>query len=114
MLLQDASSPNHTLDLASTLEVGSAAAKTSADNDGNSSVRSVLIIAFQFTFENHLREHVASMAWQYVRSVVTSVQRAAMVLAPSRMGSHLGLRSLPGTPEALTLAWWIYQSYRWE
>lgn len=37
-----------------------------------------MIIAFQFTFKNHLREHIASIAWQYLRNVVTSIQRAAM------------------------------------
>nr|QOQ51219.1 class III HD-Zip protein [Picea abies] len=109
----DGSSPNRTLDLASALEIGSAGTRTSVDYGGNSSnLRSVLTIAFQFTFENHLRENVASMARQYVRGVVASVQRVAMALAPSRLGSHLGPRLPPGTPEALTLARWVCQSYR--
>nr|ABD90526.1 class III homeodomain-leucine zipper [Ginkgo biloba] len=107
------SGPNRTLDLASALEVGSAGTRTSGDSGANSfNLRSVLTIAFQFTYENHLRENVASMARQYVRSVVASVQRVAMALAPSRLSSHVGPRLPPGTPEALTLARWICQSYR--
>nr|AGM34022.1 class III homeodomain leucine zipper protein 32 [Larix kaempferi] len=109
----DGSSPNRTLDLASALEIGSAGTRTSVDYGGNNSnFRSVLTIAFQFTFENHIRENVASMARQYLRGVVASVQRVSMALAPSRMGSHLGPRLPPGTPEALTLARWVCQSYR--
>nr|ABD75307.1 class III homeodomain-leucine zipper protein C3HDZ2 [Ginkgo biloba] len=109
----DGSSPNRTLDLASALEIGPAGTRVSGDYGGNSgNLRSVLTIAFQFTYENHLRENVASMARQYVRSVVASVQRVAMALAPSRLSSHLGPRPPPGTPEALTLARWICHSYR--
>nr|ADV04322.1 class III homeodomain leucine zipper protein [Picea glauca] len=104
--------PNRTLDLASALEVGSAGARTSGDSGANSNLRSVLTIAFQFTYESHLRENVAAMARQYVRSVVASVQRVAMALAPSRLSAHVGPRPPPGTPEALTLARWICQSYR--
>jgi len=104
--------PNRTLDLASALEVGSAGTRTSGDSGANSNLRSVLTIAFQFTYESHLRENVAAMARQYVRSVVASVQRVAMALAPSRLSAHVGPRPPPGTPEALTLARWICQSYR--
>ena len=112
-IMQDSSSPNRTLDLASALEVGPTGARPPGDYGGNSSnLRSVLTIAFQFTYESHLQENVASMARQYVRSVVASVQRVAIALAPSRLGSHLGPRLPPGTPEALTLARWICQSYR--
>ena len=86
-LSQDAPTANRTLDLASTLEVGSgAAARSSSENASNTyNLRSVLTIAFQFTYENHLRESVAAMARQYVRSVVASVQRVAMAIAPSRL-----------------------------
>ncbi|MED6135065.1 Homeobox-leucine zipper protein ATHB-14 [Stylosanthes scabra] len=100
-----------TLDLASTLEVGSGNARAAGEADGYN-LRSVLTIAFQFTFENHLRDSVAAMARQYVRSVVGSVQRVAMAIAPSRVGTQLGPKSLPGSPEALTLARWISRSYR--
>ncbi|KAK1365081.1 Homeobox-leucine zipper protein hox32 [Heracleum sosnowskyi] len=52
------------------------------------------------------------MARQYVRSVVSSVQRVAMAIAPSRLNTHLGPKQLPGSPEALTLSRWICRSYR--
>lgn len=102
-----------TLDLASTLEVGANAARSAGETDLSSyNLRSVLTIAFQFTFENHLQENVAAMARQYVRSVVGSVQRVAMAISPSRLSSSTGLKPLPGSPEALTLARWICRSYR--
>ncbi|CAN1784941.1 Homeobox-leucine zipper protein ATHB-8 [Linum perenne] len=104
----DASSPNRTLDLASALEVGRPSGNKAC---GSTSTKSVMTIAFQFGFEMHLQENVASMARQYVRSIIASVQRVAMALSPSGFGSQPGLRSLPGSPEALTLARWISQSY---
>ncbi|KAG5016754.1 hypothetical protein JHK82_022407 [Glycine max] len=79
-------------------------------NDYN--LRLVLTIAFQFTFENHLRDNVTVMARQHVHNVVRSIQRVAMAIAPSRLSSQLGSKSLPGPPEALTLARWICKSYR--
>lgn len=72
-----------------------------------------MTIAFQFAFEIHLQDNVASMARQYVRSIIASVQRVALALSPSRFGSNSGFRPPPGTPEAQTLAGWICQSYRW-
>ncbi|GMY38079.1 homeobox-leucine zipper protein ATHB-14-like isoform X1 [Fagus crenata] len=108
-----AAAATRTLDLASTLEVGAGGARPAGEADLNSyNLRSVLTIAFQFTFENHLRDNVAAMARQYVRSVVGSVQRVAMAISPSRLGSQMGPKSLPGSPEALTLARWICRSYR--
>lgn len=74
--------------------------------------RSVLTIAFQFTFESHLREDVAAMARHYVRTVVGSVQRVAMAIAPSRISAHLSPKVSPSSPEALTLVRWITRSYR--
>lgn len=101
--------------MASTLEVGGGGARPSSEVDTNNcNLRSVLTIAFQFTFENHLRDNVAAMARQYVRSVVGSVQRVAMAISPSWVGSHVGPKSLPGSPEALTLARWICRSYRYD
>ncbi|KAJ4979548.1 hypothetical protein NE237_010328 [Protea cynaroides] len=101
-----------TLDLASTLEVGPGGARSSGETASNNyNLRSVLTLAFQFTFENHFRENVASMARQYVRSVVGSVQRVAMAIAPSCLGSQIGPKPPPGSPEALTLARWISRSY---
>jgi len=95
------------------MEVGSTNARAASEADLNGyNLRSVLTIAFQFTFENHTRDNVAAMARQYVRSVVGSVQRVAMAIAPSRLSTQLGPKSLPGSPEALTLARWISRSYR--
>ncbi|KAF9613559.1 hypothetical protein IFM89_008950 [Coptis chinensis] len=109
----DASSPNRTLDLASALEIGPAGSRASGDYSGScGSMRSVMTIAFQFAFESHLQDNVASMARQYIRSIISSVQRVALALSPSLLGSHSGLRPPPGTPEARTLARWICHSYR--
>ncbi|GLT35716.1 hypothetical protein SLA2020_101430 [Shorea laevis] len=109
----DAPGATRTLDLASALEVGPGGARPAGDADANNyNLRSVLTIAFQFTFENHFRDNVAAMARQYVRSVVGSVQRVAMAIAPSRLNSQMGPKGLPGSPEALTLARWICRSYR--
>ncbi|XP_068655721.1 homeobox-leucine zipper protein HOX32-like isoform X1 [Aristolochia californica] len=108
----DGPAATRTLDLASSLE-GSGGARSAGETGSNSyNLRSVLTIAFQFTFENHLRDSVAAMARQYVRSVVGSVQRVAMAIAPSRLGSHLGPKPPPCSPEAVTLARWICRSYR--
>ncbi|OIT34487.1 PREDICTED: homeobox-leucine zipper protein ATHB-15-like isoform X1 [Nicotiana attenuata] len=110
---KESSSPNRTLDLTSALETGPAENKVGNDlhtNGGTS--RSVMTIAFQFAFESHMQENVASMARQYVRSIISSVQRVALALSPSHLGSHGGLRLPLGTPEAHTLARWICQSYR--
>ena len=111
--MQDSSTATRTLDLASTLEIGSGATacsvKETASNAYN--LRSVLTIAFQFTYENHLQGNVATMARQYVRSVVASVQRVAMAIAP-RPGCQIGVKHPPGSPEAHTLARWVSRSYR--
>ncbi|KAL3632967.1 Homeobox-leucine zipper protein ATHB-15 [Castilleja foliolosa] len=104
----EATSPNRTLDLASALETGPAGSKSSNGLSSTSGTsRSVMTIAFQFAFESHMQENVANMARQYVRSIISSVQRVALALSPSH-----GLRSQLGTPEAQTLARWICQSYR--
>ncbi|MQM02473.1 hypothetical protein Taro_035237 [Colocasia esculenta] len=109
----DVSSPTRTLDLASALDVGPTGNKMSSKYSGNvGGMRSVMTIAFQFAFENHLQENVASMARQYVRSIISSVQRVALALSPSCIGPHGSPRLPPGNPEALTLAHWICQSYR--
>ncbi|KAF3550253.1 hypothetical protein DY000_02010376 [Brassica cretica] len=112
---KEASSPNRTLDLASALEIGPAGTtKASTDQSGNSGTcaRSVMTIAFEFGVESHMQEHVASMARQYVRGIISSVQRVALALSPSHICSQVGLRTPLGTPEAQTLARWICQSYR--
>ena len=112
-MVQDGPGATRTLDLASALEVGTGGARSTAEADPkNYNLRSVLTIAFQFTFENHYRENVAAMARQYIRSIVGSVQRVAMAIAPSRLSSQMVPKSLPGSPEAVTLARWIWRSYR--
>ncbi|KAF3784295.1 Homeobox-leucine zipper protein [Nymphaea thermarum] len=104
----DGSSPKRTLDLASALEVGPTGNKMFGSLSGSScNMRSVLTIAFQFTYEEHLQHNVATMARQYVRSVISSVQRVAMALTPSQLSAHPGIRPPLGSPEALTLARWI-------
>lgn len=113
-MVQDGPGATRTLDLASTLEVGGGARSTGESDSKNYNLRSVLTIAFQFTFENHYRDNVAAMARQYVRSIVGSVQRVAMAIAPSRLSSHMVPKPLPGSPEAVTLARWIWRSYRLE
>ncbi|CAF2095551.1 BnaA05g09120D [Brassica napus] len=102
-------SANRTLDLASALE-GSTRQGSEADTNG-CNFRSVVTIAFQFTFDNHTRDNVASMARQYVRSIVGSIQRVALAIAP-RPGSSISPVSAPTSPEALTLVRWISRSYR--
>nr|QOQ51176.1 class III HD-Zip protein [Ginkgo biloba] len=103
---------SRTLDLASTLEVGSdlgmAITETGA---ASNNLRSIVTIAFQFGYENHNCDIVSIAARKYMRTVVASVQRVAMAIAP-RVGSTLGLRNLSGTTEVLTLVKRIVESYR--
>ncbi|KAL2462620.1 Homeobox-leucine zipper protein ATHB-15 [Forsythia ovata] len=107
------SSPNRTLDLASALETGTTGNKSSSgDAVTGGSTRSVMTIAFQFAFESHMQENVTMMARQYVRSIISSVQRVALALSPSNLGTQGSLGSPLGTPEAHILARWICQSYR--
>jgi homeobox-leucine zipper protein len=75
-------------------------------------LRSVLTIAFQFPYEMHLQDSVAAMARQYVRSVISAVQRVSMAISPSQSGLNAGHRMLSGFPEAATLARWVCQSYQ--
>uniref|UniRef100_A0A803NDF4 MEKHLA domain-containing protein n=1 Tax=Chenopodium quinoa TaxID=63459 RepID=A0A803NDF4_CHEQI len=97
-------SPKCILDLTSALEVGAAGNKSLTDNSGSGSGKSVMTIAFQFAFKIHLQESVATMARQYVWSIISSVQKVASALSPSRFGSLNGSPLSPGTPEAQTLA----------
>ncbi|XP_044355945.1 homeobox-leucine zipper protein HOX29 isoform X3 [Triticum aestivum] len=107
----DTSSPNCTLDLASTLEVGTPGSRIPGHS--RSSSKAVMTIAFQFAFESHLQDSVAAMARQYMRSIISSVQRIALALSSSHLVPHGSSRLLPSvTPEAATLSRWIVQSYR--
>ncbi|MBA0774549.1 hypothetical protein Gotri_009751 [Gossypium trilobum] len=109
---QDSLTTNRTLDLTSSLEVGPATNHAAGDTSSCRNTRSVLTIAFQFPFESNLRDNVATMARQYVRSVISSVQRVAMAISPSGLNPAVGSKLSPGSPEALTLAHWICRSYR--
>ncbi|TYH70368.1 hypothetical protein ES332_D05G112400v1 [Gossypium tomentosum] len=108
---QDSLTTNRTLDLTSSLEVGPATNHAAGDTSSCRNTRSVLTIAFQFPFESNLRDNVATMARQYVRSVISSVQRVAMAISPSGLNPAVGSKLSPGSPEALTLAHWICRSY---
>ncbi len=110
--LQDGIGLNRTLDLASTLEGDHDVGLNGETKSNNSSgqVRSVLTIAFQFAYEVHTRETCAVMARQYVRTVVSSVQRVAMALAPSSVQP----RQTPGNSDAISLARHILSSYRYQ
>ncbi|TYJ33530.1 hypothetical protein E1A91_A05G109300v1 [Gossypium mustelinum] len=108
---QDSLTTNRTLDLTSSLEVGPATNHAAGGTSSCRNTRSVLTIAFQFPFESNLRDNVATMARQYVRSVISSVQRVAMAISPSGLNPAVGSKLSPGSPEALTLAHWICRSY---
>uniref|UniRef100_A0A804MWN2 Uncharacterized protein n=1 Tax=Zea mays TaxID=4577 RepID=A0A804MWN2_MAIZE len=60
-----------------------------------------------------LDDSVATMAHQYVCSVVSAVQRVSMAISPSESGLNAGQRMLSGFPEAATLARWVCQSYHY-
>ncbi|KAL0460194.1 UNVERIFIED_CONTAM: Homeobox-leucine zipper protein REVOLUTA [Sesamum latifolium] len=109
--LQDSLTSHKTLDLTSSLEVGPATSNNGKIAAASCSARSILTIAFQFPFENNLQENVATMARQYVRSVISSVQRVAMAISPSGLSPTVGSKLSPASPEALTLSHWICQSY---
>ncbi|RVW38841.1 Homeobox-leucine zipper protein REVOLUTA [Vitis vinifera] len=108
---QETLTTHRTLDLTSSLEVGPATNQAAGDSSSCYNTRSVLTIAFQFPFESNLQDNVATMARQYVRSVISSVQRVAMAISPSGLGPAVGPKLSAGSPEALTLAHWICQSY---
>lgn len=112
VFLQGGFDLDRTLDLASTLEGGSDL-RLNGDTKSNGTsgqMRSVLTIAFQFAYEVHTRETCAVMARQYVRTVVASVQRVAMALAPSRAPAPL--RQAPSNPDAISLVRHVLSSYR--
>ncbi|CAL0321937.1 unnamed protein product [Lupinus luteus] len=107
----DVTTANETLDLTSGLEVSPSTNNADGDASSGYSNRSVLTIAFQFPFDSSLQDNIALMAIQYVRSVICSVQRIAMAISPPGINPAISAKSSPGSPEALTLAHWICQSY---
>ncbi|KAG7950178.1 hypothetical protein I3843_13G099200 [Carya illinoinensis] len=108
---KDSVATHRTLDLTSSLEVGPATNHAAGEAPLAHNSRSVLTIAFQFPFDSTLQDNVANMARQYVRSVISSVQRVAMAISPAGLTPSVGPKLYPGSPEALTLAHWICQSY---
>ncbi|KVI05934.1 Homeodomain-containing protein, partial [Cynara cardunculus var. scolymus] len=97
--LRETSSPNRTLDLASALEIGGSGNKVSGDpNTASNTARSVMTIAFEFAFETHMQESVAAMARQYIRTIISSVQRALPVFT---FANQAGLDMLETTLVAL-------------
>ncbi|PWA81768.1 START domain, Homeodomain-like, MEKHLA, START-like domain protein [Artemisia annua] len=109
--IKDGSSPNRTLDLASALEIRGSGNKISSDlNVASGTARSVMTIAFEFVCESHMQETVAAIARQYVRNIISSVQRVASALSPNT-NLNGALQAPLGTPEAHVLASWISRSY---
>ncbi|CAM8915392.1 unnamed protein product [Rhodiola kirilowii] len=105
----DANGLNRTLDLTSFLEIGSSSKHMIGKSSEGCNSRSILVIAFQFTFENPYLGNVAAMARQYVHNIIGSVQRVAMAIAPSRSSDDALLTE---APEALKQACLIFRSYR--
>ncbi|KAL7228683.1 hypothetical protein ACSBR2_007397 [Camellia fascicularis] len=104
----DMMSPQRMTNLVSNLKVTShEAGSSSSSNDS----QSVLIVAFQFPFESHLLEEVATMAREYIVKVISSVQRVAWAIQSPGLIPHVGLRLTAASPEAVTLASWIWHSY---
>ncbi|RXH83652.1 hypothetical protein DVH24_005905 [Malus domestica] len=62
---KDTLNTHRTLDLTSSLEVGSTTSNTAGELTTFHNTRSVLTIAFQFPFDNSLQENVANMARHY-------------------------------------------------
>uniref|UniRef100_A0A7N0ZVN7 Uncharacterized protein n=1 Tax=Kalanchoe fedtschenkoi TaxID=63787 RepID=A0A7N0ZVN7_KALFE len=111
--IQDQLKGHRTLDLTSSLEVSPVTSQAPGGTPAQET-RSVLTIAFQFPFESHLQDSIATMARQYVRSVITSVQRVATAITPTGISPGAGPKISPDSPEALTLAQWICHSYSYQ
>ncbi|KAK6138085.1 hypothetical protein DH2020_028175 [Rehmannia glutinosa] len=111
---QNIMASHKTLDLTSSLEVGPATSHAAENAASSYNTRSVLTIAFQFPFESNLQENVATMARQYVRSVIASVQRVAMAISPSGLSPALScgdelLRSDSVSSESVLKTLWHHQ-----
>ncbi|KAL0303156.1 UNVERIFIED_CONTAM: Homeobox-leucine zipper protein REVOLUTA [Sesamum radiatum] len=94
-----------------TTDVGTAASNPS----------SVLILAFQFPFDTHLQDKVASVARKYVQHVISYVKNISLEAMPSGSNPEAnsntsdpatGLMIAPDSTYAATLANLICQSYR--
>ncbi|GAU15654.1 hypothetical protein TSUD_109120 [Trifolium subterraneum] len=106
---QNSMAANRTLDLTSGLEVAPPTTHATGETCPNN--RCILTVAFQFPFETGLQDNVAAMARQYIRRVVSAVQALANAISPSSAITAGEAKLSPGSPEALTLAQWICQSY---
>ncbi|XP_057740151.1 homeobox-leucine zipper protein REVOLUTA-like [Arachis stenosperma] len=106
----DSVTASQTLDLTSGFEVGPTT-NGACDAVSCHSARSVLTIAFQFPFDSNLQDNVAVMACQYIRSVISSMQRVTMAISPSGINPTVSSKLSSGSPEDLTLANWICCSY---
>ncbi|XP_045801835.1 homeobox-leucine zipper protein REVOLUTA-like [Trifolium pratense] len=102
---QNSLTANRALDLTVAPTTTHAAGDTCPNN------RCILTVAFQFPFETGLQDNVAAMARQYIRRVVSAVQALATAISPSSANTAGEAKLSPGSPEALTLAQWICQSY---
>nr|AWD38915.1 class III homeodomain-leucine zipper protein [Cyrtomium guizhouense] len=141
---ENGANSTRTLDLASTLEVGNSST-TCGGQDGfgrlsafglpanSNGIRSVLTLALQFSYvEERMHESLACIARQYVRNVMSSIQRVAMAFISAPLprqlltGSSLRLDSSSPSPphylqndtpstalqEQLSLVRCICQSYK--
>lgn len=103
---------SYNFNLASTHEGDSDTGRVMTDTGTVSNhFRSVVTIAFQFRYDTHNCDSVSISARKYMRTVIASVQRVAMAIAP-RVGSMLGLGNISDTTEMLTLIKQIVSSYR--
>ena len=98
--------------LESDLKACTATSHTAGTSSWSNHLQSVLIVAFQFPFESHILENIATMAREYVVNVIYSVQRVALAIKSPGLIPHVGPKLIAGSPEAATLASWICRSYR--
>ncbi|PSR93002.1 Homeobox-leucine zipper protein like [Actinidia chinensis var. chinensis] len=98
--------------LESDLKACPATSHTAGTSSWSNHLQSVLIVAFQFPFESHILENIATMAREYVVNVIYSVQRVALAIKSPGLIPHVGPKLIAGSPEAATLASWICRSYR--
>ncbi|XP_059669154.1 homeobox-leucine zipper protein REVOLUTA-like [Cornus florida] len=107
----DSLTAQQTMDPASNFEVYAATRHIPGGSSSSKDSSVMLIIAFQFPFESHLQESVATMAQQYIHNIIATVQRVSKAITPCGLNPHVGVKLTPGSPEAVALANWICQSY---
>ncbi|XP_057476045.1 homeobox-leucine zipper protein REVOLUTA-like isoform X2 [Actinidia eriantha] len=107
----DMLTPQRITNLESNLKACTATSHTAGTSSWSNHLQSVLIVAFQFPFESHILENIATMAREYVVNVIHSVQRVALAIKSPGLIPHVGPKLIAGSPEAATLASWICRSY---